>query len=858
MRKILFCLLLGFALAACGSDGSPPDPSGGGGKGGMGGAGGAGGSDGTGGTDGSGGGGGTIGGIPPDGSGWEGIEPHLEWRVQGFGQVFELLVADFTGDGENEIAIGARRPLLLEGDGSSIRWYVDWEPGETLYKGGDGEFVYGLAAIPSDVGGADLLVTSSLPDAFLIDGRTGERIWHQKLEQEFPFVKLTVFGDPEDPLFFTAYGRKAYRAKTGEEAWEIEAGRPNWVRTIRWDEQEPSGLLIGQEMEATLDGNYIGFPTIHVIDTDGQIVLEMTFPNDKQLTEVFTADLDGNGVESPILHFEANELRALFPDGSTRWETTVSIFANPVDHMLASHAVADIDGDGKEEILLVYTNGWYRTEERTSTLVLLGADGQIRWTYDLAYLAGRPSFARVGEETLILAPAGNPYVISRGALVVLDPTKTPENGGVLLRHETFYPVSHATVIERDGGVKIAYAGIDGNVRTIDWPNREDGWEVHWMRWAWKSIAFETEDQHFVAVGEDFGKLSLYDASGTRRWHRALADGRAWEITALAHGHLGGEMRIVTSSIVILGEEISLLETYSMQGQRRYAFNLDKVVLALHVDDLDGDGSSEILYVSVDDENICRLHVSNEAGMPLHAVELGICAEAEIVTGDADGDGKREIAVRTNPELLPGPPLLYFFEHDGTIRWFFEESIDVTIWLEFVEKGLVAGGGSTNGEGFVALRDFDSGEKIWRTGLAKDDSFFSNFSTHGVVFSAGGDYVATHTPQGLVYLLDQADGLIYWKATTNYTDEIHGAAPLAFVPATETTPAFLAVSQGGVGYTRSYFHAFSLSGDIQWKHLMYSPARFTHGIRLPDGRPAATVVTTLGVYTFAFEGEEVQP
>lgn len=849
MRKILFCLLLGFALAACGTE-SPSTPSGGGGMGGMGGAGG---SDGTGGSGGS---GGSTERISPDGSGWEGIEPRLEWREQGFGNVSNVLVADFTGDGDDEIAVGARRPLLLEGDGSSVLWYHDWEPGENLNKGSDGDFTYGLAAIPSEAGGADLLVTSSLPDAYLIDGRTGERIWHSVLDADYP--RPTVFGDPDDPLFFTAYGKKAYRAKTGDEAWELEIDKPTWATTIRWYEDEASYLLLGCEMdqEIDLDGNsrFIGNPWIQVVNAEGQIVFEKIFPQDEQLTGLIVADLDGEGIDTPVLHFDENKVRALHPDGSARWETTVSIYAETWHHKLDGHSVGDVDGDGTDEILLLYTDISDHKEERMTTLVLLGADGQIRWTYDLPYLSLQASLSRVGEETIVLAAVGNPYRLSPGALIVLDPT----NGGVLLRHPTFNPITHAAIVERDGVAKIAYAGIDGYVRTLDWPSGEEEWDQHWLNWVEKSTSFEDGDEHFVAVGESYGTLSLYDSSGARRWHQPTAEGEAFAITALAGGRLGGEMRLVAGSLAPQEAGLSLLETYTLKGHRRYALPVDALILSLRVDDLDGDGTNEILYVGADYAGVCRLYILNEAGVPLHTVELGLCETAQIATGDSDGDGKREIAVHTHPGFLPGPPLLFFVEHDGAIRWFFEESIEITLWIEFTEYGLVTGGGGVSGEGFVALRDFHSGEKTWRTALVFEDGV-SDASIHGITFQAGGEYIATHTAQGLLFLLDQNDGYIFWKTITAHPDENErnraSGAPLVFVPGTESTPAFLAASQGGGSFRRSRFYAVSLSGNIMWEHQLYSPVSFAHGIHLPDGRPAATVMTALGIYTFALGHEE---
>jgi len=856
--RILLALFTALALAACGDEPSSPvdNPGGTGGDAGEGGAGGDGGTGGEGGTGGT---GGTGGDHSPDPGDWEGVSYRLAWRHQGLGDVFGILVADFSGDGEDELAVGGRRPFLLAGDGSSIAWYVDWEPADLLTKGGDSEFVYGLAAIPSDEGGADLLVTSSLGDAFLVDGRTGERIWHNWLDVTFPFVHLAVFGDPEDPLLFTAYGKKAYRAKTGELAWTAPVSSPTWVRSIRLQEGEPTALLVGEEMGQTTDGTKLNVPTVHVLDADGELVFEKALPQTRQLTNVFPADVNGDGVQEIVLHLDWNVVAAMGLDGSTLWETTVTLFAEPWDHMLEDFSVADVDGDGTEEILLLYTNGFDSTVARTSTLVLLGADGTIRWTWNTGYYSTKGTFARIGSQLVVLVASGNPYLSTSGALLVLDPTVAPDGGGILLHHQTFYPVTHTAVLEREGAISIAYAGLDGAMRTIDWASQEEGWSHHWLNWVQKSVAVENGDEFLLALADGYGYLSLLDNAGKLKWKLHTANGNAGEVTALAQGRLGGETRIVAAAIAI-DRGTATIETYSLNGQRRTSTTVGGRVLYLHVADLDGDDKNEILYVTEDNKSFCRFHVATEAGAPVHELELGLCLEAEIVTGEVDGE--MLVAVRTHPIILPAPPRLFLVAGDGTVRWYFDESVQVTLWMQFSEYGLVTGGGSTTADGFVALRDYATGEKIWSTALLDDkDEFGADPSWYGILVHTDGDYVATHTARGNVYLLDQRTGKIYWSTSTDKPDalptEDRDGAPLVLVPATDDTPAFLAVSQGLYGRSRSRTYALALDGEFKGELMMPSEAQQAHFFRLADGTPAAAIVNSLGVYAVTL-GKENGP
>src|SRR5690606_39865512 len=138
---------------------------------------------------------------------------------------------------------------------------------------------------------------------------------------------------------------------------------------------------------------------------------------------------------------------------------------------------------------------------------------------------------------------------------------------------------------------------------------------------------------------------------------------------------------------------AVIESYSVRGQRRSMQAVDAPVLYLHLGDLDGDDRDEVLYVTGMNslEDVCRLHIANEAGVPLHEVELGGCQEAEITTGPEEGE--KRIAVRIHPGFLQGvPPRLFLLDSEGTILWFFEESVDVTLWVQFAEHGLMTGGG----------------------------------------------------------------------------------------------------------------------------------------------------------------------
>lgn len=864
MYRILLAIL--FLFAACSTEMSEPPANGSGGTGGNIGSGGAGGS----GDDGPGGGG--SGHPGPEAGDWQGIQARLEWRHQGFGEVFELLVADFAGDGKQDIAVGARRPLLLKGDGSSLSWFADWEPPEQLTLGGDSVFVYGLAAIPSDRGGHDLLVTSSLGDAYLLDSATGQRIWHTDLDLRLPFSRFDTFGDPADPLFFPAYGTKAFRAKTGEAVWETEPLDEYvvWVSKARFQADQHPGLLIATEADVELgpEERLLYPPVLYAYTAEGELLYKKPFPDQGQLMRAFVADLDGEGLDSPLALFQDGTLKAFHPDGSFRWETTIHIFENAEDHMLEDVSTADIDGDGKEELLLLFTDGSEPSYSRTSGFALLGSDGELRGSHRFPLMSLKAQFAQAGEQTVILASLGNPYDRSVGQLQILDPKVITTQARILLERDTPNAILHSTILERNGDLTVVYAGIDGIMRAIDFSTGEDAWEHQWLAWVERATVLRQDDSHFVATADEYGNISLYDHRGGKLWHRTMAKGNAMEITAMTRGRFGPihEERVVIAALTRSPEAPSVIETYSLDGQLRTSWEAQGRVHDLLVRDIDGDGEEEVLYIegmAIGGQR-CHLVILSDAGIPLEKTGLAPCFTGELRASDTDGDGTMEIAVRTDPGPLPEvAPRLLLFEHDGTLRWYVDESLELSLWLELNERGLITGGATTSESGFVALRDLGTGEKIWRSLLPHDGKELDrDASSHGIAFHADGDYIATHTSGSMIYLLDQKDGHIYWSETSNrpgaFEEDIHGGAPLAFVPSTKSTPAFLSVSQGSFSRIRSHNYLFSLNGQLKFDHLMHSPPRFVETIEMDDGRPAVAIVTSLGIYVFGLEAEGDSP
>lgn len=847
-------------LAACG-DSTSPNSSGDGGSGGEGGDGGAGGAGGVGGT-----GGGEP--LPPDGSGWEGVEVRLDWHHQPFGEVFRLLAADFAGTGEPDLALGARRPALMRGDGSGVAWYANWEMSAEL-DGDDGNFTYGLAAIPSQGGAQDLLVSSSQGDAFLLDGRDGTRRWHTVLDSEYPWVDFATFGDEEDPLFFPVSGRAAYRAKTGEVAWKVpESIMPSHVHTARQGEGESTGVFFLKEMDFEFGrggDKPIGHPILHSYAVSGEPVFEYHFPNTFQPMRMIPADLDGAGSDSAVVVFQYGKIAAIGPTGEERWEKTLVVFDEDWKQIVENMVSGDIDGDGKDEIFIVYRNGAVRDHSET-LLVALDSEGNELWRQDFYEAINDIKLERLGGEAVLLLASGDRMVAGTGNLRALaTEAGLTERERSLLFVQHVRPVTQVVLLPRGGETLIAFATDDGTVRVVRWPGGSPTWSQYFGTWL--SALAVAED--VTVVGDALGSVFLLDSDGEMAWSHKLGEGNAWAIEAIAHGPFGEkrEPRIVVGAGLYSPEGRGLLESYTLEGQRR----LSRVVLGtikdVAVADLDNDGRTEILYVEGDrgedplKPGKCRLSILEEDGTKRLEKELAVCAISEISIGDMDGDGLPEIAVRTDPLVGPEKPMLAVLNHDGSVRWTKEESLELSTWIHVGSSGLVTGGGTMTYQGFVALRDPATGEKVWKTllPLIEGHPTLPNVPRHGVLVShEGRRWIATHSSANVLYLLDEASGEIFWGTTledpATHFSRRHNGGPVTFVPATDDTPAFLAVGQEAIGRIISQAFAVSLDGKVQSGFTLTAPAHWIATTRRKDGKVGAVVGAKLGIHTLGIHAK----
>ncbi|MBI1746641.1 MAG: VCBS repeat-containing protein [Acidobacteria bacterium] len=151
----------------------------------------------------------------------------------------------------------------------------------------------------------------------------------------------------------------------------------------------------------------------------------------------------------------------------------------------------------------------------------------------------------------------------------------------------------------------------------------------------------------------------------------IPDSAAWFTPALADLYGEGKLKIILGTQS--GVHIFNADATSTIIEPGIPFRLRPVV----VDDLDGDGSLEIIAVSDPCPVSCedpawRLHVWDNYGNPLpgwpQRMPMAWSAISALAVGDLDGDGKKEIVLAIEDGRTLAPPHILAYNLDGTIKW----------------------------------------------------------------------------------------------------------------------------------------------------------------------------------------------
>lgn len=821
---------------------------------------------GSGGSDGGTGGTGGTGGAPEPG--WDGLGFGLAWRHQGFGEVGSIAIADFVGDGTMQVAVGARRPLLVSGDGTRELWFADWAPNDNLFYGGDNDWVYQLAAVPAGDGRSNLLVTSSTGDAFLLDGRDGTTLWRTFPQMRFAFPFFTTFETSSGPAFFPNYGRAAHSVETGDEVWQLPVSAVAAFVRPAAHADELTGLFLVDEGDRVVGGPGPGRPaSLTSVTADGALVFSFNLPADDQPTALGSADLDGAGSDSALIAIWSRGLRAWNAAGELRWERDFALFGTEPERTLVSQLLSqDLDGDGTEEILAIARDAWAMDPAYAPSLVVaLAADGTERWRYAIEGNVTKAEIVTRDEQPLLLLSTGVFDLGAPGTAIGLQLGDGITNR-TLFRYELSTGIQ--TFAEHDGMLVLGTG--DGILRAIDEAG-EPSWNHYLTAFLSASAAVPVGDEDQVVTGDNRGNIALLDATGARRWFRRLAVGTyGWTVDVTSARFERDEpVRVVAAAKASLPGAFGILERFSLEGNREGSLPLPSEPVTLAAADLDGDSIDELLVLEAprEGETTCNLRRYDANLILMWSLPLELCQAGEITVADVDGDGATVIAVRTDPGLYDAPYTLSLVEPNGAVRWTHDEEEELSLWARAVPGGMVSGGLTTERNGFVALRDAQTGEKSWKTLLPpKTDpaniggDVLPGASWFGhVIPGEDGFRIALTTYNNELVLLDGATGEITWSVDTetreHWSDFRRIGGPVVFVPGTESTPPYLVTAQYADSRRRADAVAVAMDGTIVGRVPMASEALRIHLLHRHGEPPAVAAQAMLGIYAFDVKAQE---
>lgn len=259
-------------------------------------------------------------------------------------------LADFNRDGIDDIAVGIENHdfYVLSGKNGEIIHHIRTLIGDYDQTG------YNATVALSDVTG------DGIPEIFLpgrdntmrtFDGESGEELWRDTRfsGMHSPPILVDVDGDGRlEIIYAESYSNVVVAdAATGEPVWVVELEHPGrgiegLFGPLTWL-PERQCVLVGTAWWGTEEGLYC-------VGEDGPL-WRFTVAKKNITSGAVIGDIDGKPGPEIVFGTEAGELVGLDLDGNKVWSF---ITGGPIE---ATPTLADLDGDGKTEILVASNDG---------------------------------------------------------------------------------------------------------------------------------------------------------------------------------------------------------------------------------------------------------------------------------------------------------------------------------------------------------------------------------------------------------------------------------------------------------------------------------------------------------------------
>jgi outer membrane protein assembly factor BamB len=281
-----------------------------------------------------------------------------------------------------------------------------------------------------------------------------------------------------------------FNGLTGDVEWSRSTGYPNCI------DSPPAIADVDNDLKPEIIlGTFYGY-VFCLNGEDGSIYWQKNFGSDSYIQscpDILDLDLDGQ-LDIVVAQF-AGDCRVYAlkgDDGSVLWYSDL-----PQDYMYHGGSFADIDEDGKPEIVIgCYDNTIY---------VFNGEDGSLEWDYTSSYYIAAPtSIADLnndGHLEIVFASNNILVVLSHtGSLLWSYPT-----GGSIFRGASIADV------DGDGTLDVCFGSSDGILRVLNGDNGQEVWTYNLQ--SHYGNTFNIDNAPIICDFDNDGKLDIFVVGG---------------------------------------------------------------------------------------------------------------------------------------------------------------------------------------------------------------------------------------------------------------------------------------------------------------------------------------------------------
>ncbi len=292
--------------------------------------------------------------------------PEIKWTFDLDDSAFgNAAIGDIDGDGKPEIVFSTYR-------NDSTIYALNAEDGSILWKyntGGCNDVAPLIYDVDNDGTLEVVLAASCVPKTFCFDGSTGSVKWVVNLHgSDSPPSIADIDNDGKLEILHGNFGGyvTCLSAESGAIQWDLQVDKNSWIQT--------APLILDADGDEQLDfivANW-SFGANHKIfcfsGSDQTLLWESDLPDDHIYHGGAVADLDGDGKTELVIGCYDGVLRVInTEDGSLAWDYENS----NKRYIAAPPLIADFNGDNNYEI--VFFDG--------AVVTCLSADGLKLWSY---------------------------------------------------------------------------------------------------------------------------------------------------------------------------------------------------------------------------------------------------------------------------------------------------------------------------------------------------------------------------------------------------------------------------------------------------------------------------------------------